>query len=135
MSGRFQIAVHILTLLYAAQGELLSSEYMAGSVNVNPALVRKELSALIKAGLVASKEGKNGGYYLNKPAHHITMAQVYDAVDPKAVLGQARNVPNPACPIGKQINGYFKEMDDEVQQAVREKLNTQTLDAFYKRFE
>ncbi|UEG51740.1 Rrf2 family transcriptional regulator [Mucilaginibacter daejeonensis] len=135
MSGRFQIAVHILTLLYAAQGELLSSEYMAGSVNVNPALIRKELSALIKAGLVASKEGKNGGYYLGKPAHQITMAQVYDAVDPKAILGQARNMPNPACTIGKQINGYFKVMDDEVQQAVRDRLNTQTLDTFYKRFE
>jgi Rrf2 family protein len=135
MSGRFQIAVHILTLLHAAKGELLASDYIAGSVNINPVLIRKELSSLTKAGMVTSKEGKNGGYTLGKPASQITMAQVYDLVSAKTVLGKARNMPNPACPVGKQINGYFSVMDEEVHQSVLKMLSKQTLDRFYKQFE
>ncbi len=49
-NARFQISVHILTLLAKAEGEALSSELIAGSININPVLVRKEISVLRKAG-------------------------------------------------------------------------------------
>jgi DNA-binding IscR family transcriptional regulator len=66
MNGQFQIAVHILTLLSKQPDELLSSDYIAGSININPVLVRKEISNLRKYGLIDSKEGKAGGYTLKK---------------------------------------------------------------------
>src|SRR5690606_21431196 len=65
---RFATALHILTLLHLQPGELLPSEYIAGSINLNPAVVRKELSNLRNFGLVESKEGKGGGSTLAKPA-------------------------------------------------------------------
>lgn len=135
MNGRFQIAAHILTLLNAAGTEVLSSEYIAGSVNINPVLIRKELSNLIKLGLVASKEGKSGGYYLGKPATQITMSDIYEAVQVNPVLGKARNQPNPRCPVGKQINIYLNAMDKEVHQVIIDKLRKQTLAAFSKQFD
>lgn len=134
MSGRFQIAVHIFTLLHAAGSEVISSDYIAGSTNVNPVLIRKELSHLIKLGLVVSKEGKSGGYLLGKPAEQITMADIYEAVLVTPVLGKARNVPNPLCPVGKQISTYLNHMDNKVHQTIINKLRKQTLAAFSKQF-
>ncbi|RFZ90817.1 Rrf2 family transcriptional regulator [Mucilaginibacter conchicola] len=135
MNGRFSIAMHIMTLLCAGEDSLLSSEFMAGSININPVLVRKELSNLLKHGLISSQMGKNGGYALAKPAKDITIAGIYEAVKPDAVLGQAKNQPNPACPIGKQINAHLKQLDAEIEQVMLNKLGTTTLAEFCNKFE
>ena len=134
MSGRFQIAVHIMTLLHAAGNELLSSDYIAGSTNVNPALIRKEISNLTKLGLIASKEGKSGGYTLGKPADTITLADIYEAVQANPVLGKARNIPNPACPVGRQINNHLNTLEKEITNTITSKLRKQTLAVFSKQF-
>lgn len=60
MTGRFAISMHILTLLAKANGEWLPSDLLAGSININPVLVRKELINLRNKGLVVSREGKYG---------------------------------------------------------------------------
>ncbi|MEO7215332.1 Rrf2 family transcriptional regulator [Mucilaginibacter sp.] len=133
MNGRFPIALHIMTLLCSAE-RMLSSEYMAGSINVNSVLVRKELSNLIKNKLVSSQEGKNGGYTLARPAAQITLAEIYETVKPEAVLGQAKNQPNPACPIGKQINQHITDLYVDVDKALMQRLGNTTLLAFVAKF-
>ncbi|MFD0794397.1 Rrf2 family transcriptional regulator [Mucilaginibacter litoreus] len=133
MNGRFSIAMHIMTLL-CADDKLLSSDYMAGSINVNPVLVRKELSNLIKHNLITSRLGKNGGYTLAKPAKDITLASIYATVKPGTILGQAKNKPNPACPIGKQINRHLKDLDEEIEKAMIAKLGDTDLASFCKKF-
>jgi Rrf2 family protein len=134
MNGQFQIAVHILTLLNAQPGELLSSEYIAGSININPVLVRKEISNLRKYGLIDSKEGKAGGYSLGMPAKKILMSDVYKAVKVQPALGQAKNKPNPACPVGKQISEHLDELANEVDNTIINKLKTITLADFGEKF-
>ncbi|MES2267095.1 MAG: Rrf2 family transcriptional regulator [Bacteroidota bacterium] len=134
MNGRFPIAMHIMTLLCTAD-EVMSSEYMAGSINVNPVLVRKKLSNLIRHGLIISRQGKNGGYQLGKDANHISLASIYRAVKPDAVLGQAKNQPNPACPIGKQINAHLKQLDNDIELTMLNKLGNTTLAEFCKKFD
>lgn len=134
MNGRFQIAVHILTLLHSAGDESLSSDYMAGSININPVMVRKELSNLRKAGFVKSKEGNMGGYTLAKPAKQISIADIYMAVNQTPLLGEARNVPNPACPIGQEINEQMHALNAQLNNIVTEHLGQQTLEQFYHQF-
>jgi Rrf2 family protein len=134
MNGRFPIAMHIMTLL-SADNRLQSSEYLAGSININPVLVRKELSNLVRHGLISSQLGKNGGYTLAKPAKDISIATIYKAVKPDAILGHAKNRPNPACPIGKEINNHLKQLDAEIEQVMMNKLGTTTLAEFCKKFE
>jgi Rrf2 family protein len=134
MNGRFQIAVHIMTLLYAAGNDLLSSDYIAGSVNINPVLIRKELSNLIKQGLVSSKEGKSGGYFLAKPAEQVSLADILNAVKTDPVLGKARNKPNPNCDIGREIDGQLSNLEREIEQLIFDKLSKQSLIKFYKQF-
>lgn len=133
-NGRFSISVHILTLLATAGEELMPSELIAGSININPVLVRKEISNLRDHGLVISKEGKNGGTQLAKPAGQILLSDVYAAVKQNPLLGVSKNSPNPACPVGRQINEHLEGLYEEVDKALLEKLGETTLEAFASRF-
>jgi Rrf2 family protein len=134
MDGRFAISMHILTLLTQADGAWLSSDYLAGSININPVLVRKEISNLRKHGLVASREGKNGGSALAKPAGKILLSDVFRATHEGAFLGKARNSPNPDCPVGRQINQHLSSLYSEAERALLNQLGTKTLADFYQQF-
>lgn len=133
-NGRFSISIHILTLLDLLSEELLTSEVIAGSININPVLVRKEISNLKKHGLVESKEGKAGGYALAKPARQILLSDVYQAVRQAPILGATRNSPNPACVVGKQINKHLGTLFTEAEDALVKKLGKSTLADFSKKF-
>ncbi len=134
-NSRFAISLHILTLLEKAKGELLSSEYMAGSININPVLVRKELSNLRNHGFVNSKEGKNGGSYLSKSAKEINLADIYNAVKQINLLGISKNTPNPQCPVGKQMNTHLNNLYNSTEQALVKELSSQTLADFSSQFD
>ena len=134
-NGRFAIALHILTLLEKANGGLLSSEYLAGSININPVLVRKELSNLRNHGFVSSKEGKNGGSTLAISGKDITLASIYECVKQISLLGHQKNSPNPKCPIGKDINMHLDNLYDETEKVLIAQLSKQTLTDFSNQFQ
>jgi Rrf2 family protein len=134
-NSSFSISVHILTLLASAKGELLSSDYMAGSININPVQVRKELINLRKHNLVGSKEGKNGGIYLAKPTSAIYLSDVYDAVKRSSLLGQSKNTPNPNCLIGRQIGEHLNNLYTDAEKALIDQLKTVTLEKFLNKFD
>lgn len=132
--GRFAISIHILTLLANADDEWLSSEYIASSININPVLVRKEISNLRKAGLVQSKEGKNGGSSLAKPADQILFSEIYKIVYDRPVLGLAKNDPNPKCPVGKEINNHLATLYQDAENGLLERLGNTNLQQFEAQF-
>ncbi len=134
MNSRFTVSVHILTLLAQAKDELLSSEYIAGSININPVLVRKELTNLRKYDLIASREGKNGGSYLGKPPEDILMSDVYKAAHSSTLLGQLKNKPNPHCVVGKQITKQLDRLSDQAEKAMLEQLGKVSLKKFMRSF-
>jgi Rrf2 family protein len=133
-SSRFAVSMHILTLLEATPNELMSSDYLAGSININPVLVRKEISNLKKHGLVESKEGKSGGFALAKPAKQIQLSEVYKAVRQTPILGKMKNKPNPSCEVGKQIGKHLDNLFETAEEALVKSLGQQTLADFAKRF-
>ncbi|GAB3504879.1 Rrf2 family transcriptional regulator [Spirosoma knui] len=134
MNSRFAISLHILTLLDQSKGEWLTSDYLAGSININPVLVRKEISNLRNHGLVISREGKNGGAMLAKPASQIRLSDVFQATRQGSFLGTTRNSPNPDCPVGKQINQHLDGLYNDVEEALVQKLGTSTLENFSGKF-
>lgn len=134
-NSRFAISLHILTLLEKAKGEVMSSDYIAGSININPVLVRKELVNLRNHGFVVSKEGKNGGSLLSKSADTITLDQVYTAVKQNNLLGVSKNVPNPQCPVGKQMNKHLDALYESTENALLKELADKTLSAFSSEFD
>jgi Rrf2 family protein len=134
-SSRFSVSIHILTLLAREEGEILSSDYIAGSININPAMVRKELINLRKHSMIGSKEGKNGGVYLSRPPREIYLSDIYQAVNQMDLLGKSKNKPNPHCQVGKQINTHLKNLYAEAEKALVSQLGRVTLKKFARQFD
>ncbi|HCN48720.1 MAG TPA: Rrf2 family transcriptional regulator [Chryseobacterium sp.] len=132
---RFATAVHIMTLLAKSPQEWLTSEWIAGSINVNPVIVRKEISVLREAGLITSRQGKEGGSQLGRNADMITISEIYKAVKNTEVLGKKNQNPNPACSVGKEINVHLNTLFEETDQLVVNFLGDKSLQKFADQFE
>ena len=127
MNSRFAVAGHILTLLAGAGGEPLTSEHIAGSVNTNASLVRRLLSMLARAGLTTAQHGTGGGALLARPAESITLRDVYRAVDEGELFALHRARPNPACPVGRTIQGALETRIDAATRALEDELARTTV--------
>lgn len=131
---RFATAVHIMTLLADSPQDWLTSDWMAGSININPAMVRKELSVLREAGLVVSRQGKEGGSQLSRSAEAITISEIYSAVKNTEVLGKKNQNPNPLCTIGRDINNHLNNLFVETDELVLKFLGNKSLKEFSEQF-
>ena len=134
ISGKFAITLHILSLLSKQPEEFLSSEYLAGSMNINAVLVRKEIANLKKHNLVESREGKYGGTRLLKPAKDITLNDIFAITFESVHLGYSKNSPNPACPVGLKINDRLDILYKDVNTSISKQLNKISLLEFTKEF-
>lgn len=130
VKSKFAISVHILSLLSLSETEWLSSDIIAGSMNTNPALVRKELAGLREAGLIEGKEGKNGGSKLARPANSILMSDIFEIIKDKHVFGFSPNLPNPDCVVGANINTALDKLFNDIDKSIHDRLARLTLAEF-----
>lgn len=126
-SSRFAVAVHILALLEESGGEPVTSEYIAGSVNTNPAVVRRILSMLAKAGITTSRLGTGGGALLARPATDVTLLEVFRAVEACNLFAMHNAQPNPQCPVGRNIQGVLEEATGAAQRALEAELEDRSV--------
>ncbi len=127
LSSRFAVAVHILAV-QALDGERpLTSEFLAGSVNTNPVVVRRLLGMLRRAGLVTIQPGPGGGARLARPAAGIRLVDVYRAVEKGEVLTLHKRPPSRFCPVGRNIEGVLGEIFCEAEEALERVLQKRTL--------
>ncbi|MBF4486425.1 MULTISPECIES: Rrf2 family transcriptional regulator [unclassified Flavobacterium] len=134
ISGKFAITIHILTLLTKFPNDYLSSEFIAGSINLNPVLVRKEIANLKANHIVESKEGKNGGTKLSVDPSKITLKEIFEMTFETINLGYAKNQPNPDCPVGKKINENLSSLYADMNQKVGLQLEGISLEDFSNQF-
>ena len=129
ISSRFTIGLHILTAIDTFQNEYkVTSEFLAGSIQTNPVVVRRILGQLKKAGLIESSQGV-AGITIPKPLDHITFYDVYTAVEPveEGDLFRFHDSPNPDCPVGRNIHRLLDGKLREIQNAMEEKMRRYTL--------
>ncbi|MDO5748788.1 MAG: Rrf2 family transcriptional regulator [Planctomycetia bacterium] len=130
ISSRFTIALHVFACLDEFQGQFkLTSDLLAGSVNVNPVVIRKILGQLKSAGLVNVARGA-GGASIAKPLSEITFLDVYNAVEcvEDGQLFHFHERPNEACPIGRNIHTILDEKLQRIQNAMERELASITLE-------
>ena len=127
ISSRFAVGVHILTLLAQSQGKPITSEWIAGSASTNPAVVRKLLGMLAKAGLTTSQLGLGGGALLARSPKEITLLDVYRAVGEGELFALHNEQPNPACPVGCNIQSALHGTMSRAQRALENELASQTI--------
>ena len=118
----------MLALLAQQEGVPLSSEIIAGSVNTNPALIRRLLSMLANAGLTASQLGAGGGALLAREPHAITLLDVYRAVDMEDDHRLAiHEEPNRRCVIGRHIHAVLDAAIGPAETAFEAQLERRSL--------
>ncbi|MEI7024810.1 Rrf2 family transcriptional regulator [Paenibacillus sp. y28] len=129
ISSRFSVGVHILSLVSMENSALCTSEWIAGSVNTNPVVIRRIMGMLKKAGLIHIPPG-TGGASLRKGLDEITLLDVYRAVDAvgEGELFQIHGNPNPDCEIGANIQTVLEILLKRAQEAMEQVLADITLE-------
>lgn len=118
----------MLSVVALRPDELVTSEFIAGSVKTNPVVVRRLLGRLRRAGLVRIQPGARGGARLARPARRISLAEVYQAVEGGQLLSLHRRPPNPLCPVGRCIGGVLGGVFGEAEAALVGVLKRKTLE-------
>ena len=107
----------------------VNSEFLAGSIGVNPVIVRTVISQLREAGIVQTQRGSSGAE-LSRRLDEITLYDVYKAVgsvDAEEGLFHFHEQPNPDCPVGRNIHKVLDRHLAEVQKAMEDSLKATTL--------
>ncbi|EIP96589.1 putative transcriptional regulator [Opitutaceae bacterium TAV1] len=110
MSGnsRFAVSVHVLAYLAYKAGASVTSAEIASSVDTNPVVIRRQLSALVRARLVIAHKGASGGFSLTSAPANITLLDIHRAVEPQPAHSLARFAPNHKCPVGARIETILR---------------------------
>ncbi len=129
-SSRFTIGVHLLAVIaYLGKDEKVTSAVLAGSIGVNPVIVRNIMGELKEAGLISISQGRSGITLLKKPSE-ITFFDVYRAVEcvKDDSLFHFHENPNPECPIGRNIHKAMDAKLGKIQERMEDEMKKITLD-------
>ena len=130
ITSRFTIAVHLLTCIdYFQDQKRVGSEFLAGSIGVNPVIVRTVISKLREAGIVTTQRGSSGAR-LARPLSEITFFDIYkavDSVDAKEGLFHFHENPNTDCPVGRNIHKAMDGRLAAIQTSMEDQMRRITL--------
>ena len=126
-STRLSVAVHVLLCIATFEGQSkTTSTFLAGSVGVNPVIVRNTLGMLKAAGLVRVDAGV-GGAHLARDAEQISLLDVFRAVEESESPFRFHENPNPACPVGRNVRAVLAHRLSAANAAMLEQLSQITL--------
>src|SRR5690242_14488650 len=132
-SCRFAMAVHVLAVLAYKDGDRVTSELLARSVNTNPVVIRRLLLALQEARLVETRKGAGFGSRLSRSAARIDLGEVFRAVEQEEAFCLPPKKPNQACPVGHCIQAALEQVFSSALQAMRDDLARTTLGDILKK--
>jgi Rrf2 family protein len=124
-NSRLTIAVHAVTWLALAQRRghaSLTSDQVAASVNTNPVILRRCLGDLGRAGLVRARRGRHAGWTLDRRPEHITVLDLFDAVESEPLFALHSTEPNLECPVGRGIRPVLDQVYGRAADVLRQEL-------------
>jgi Rrf2 family protein len=127
----------VLYLATKNQDEVVPSDEIARKLSIPKEFVSKILQSLTESGIVDSKKGKSGGFYLSKKTSRIHLIDIVAAIDGleifnKCVLGFPNCSPDKPCPLHdkwgelrtKAYDMLTKETIDHFKEKTLNKINT-----------
>ena len=130
ITSRFTVALHIFTCVEVFKDEYkVTSDFLAGSINTNPVIIRKILTQLKNAGLIEVVRG-TGGITVTRPLSEITFFDVYQAIEPveNGDLFHFHENPNPECPVGRNIHALLDQKLQAIQDAMEDEMKRYTIE-------
>ena len=106
----------------------LTSEVLAKSMGTNPAVFRRTMAGLRKAGHVTSGKGHGGGWQLARSLDQITMLAVYDALDRPTLFAMGNRNPSLGCKIQANVNALLSDTMAQAKALFLERFGQVTLD-------
>jgi len=105
-------------------GEWASTQEIAAAEDVPPQFLAKVIQHLVQARLLESSFGKNGGHRLARPADHIVVSEVLEAIEGPLMLNTCLHNPKHCGFSGScMIHPVWVELQD----AMREVMQRHTL--------
>ncbi len=129
ISSRFTIAIHIFACMDTFRDKYkITSDFLAGSVNVNPVIIRKVMQQLKRAELINVARG-TGGIEPVKSLNEITLLDIFKAVESieNGELFHFHENPNSSCPVGRNIHKGLDDKLESIQQAMEERMSEITV--------
>ena len=94
ISSNAYFAVETLAQLAASDRDrLYTAEALAAGINRSVGFTRELMAELRAAGLVRAPRGPHGGFCLSKPAHRITVAEVFRVFDAAEMMSDGAMPP------------------------------------------
>lgn len=129
-SRRFPVAIHTLSLLAVKPEKHFSSDLIARSVGTNSVVIRRVLSMLHKAGMIACQAGVGGGAKLAVSPKELSLLEIYRAVEASELF--ALHKPQPECPVACALQTELVETMKRLENAMFQEMSNITLDQFSK---
>lgn len=92
----------------------MTSEQLAKCMGTHPVVVRRTMSGLREAGLVASERGHAGGWRITADLSTVTLRQLHEALGEPAIFAIGNRNQTPACLVEQAVNAT---LDDAFAQA------------------
>jgi Rrf2 family protein len=111
-------ALHaILYLVMAEPDKPVGVQLLAEKLGVSQTYLSKMMTKLVKAGLIQSTPGANGGYRLRRSQHDISFLDVIHAIEGTASLFECSIKHDSECMIQKVV----LEAENQMEQYLRNK--------------
>ena len=113
-------ALRILRALHC--GGQLSAAAVAQREHMQKAITLKLLNRLLSAGIVESRRGVSGGYFLKRRCEDLSIYDVFQALGEPPLLNrcqredyQCENFPKGGCGVCRELSRVQKALDRELQ--------------------
>lgn len=127
----------VLFLAAQAKGEVIASDEIAKKLGIPKEFISKILQSLTESGIIDSKKGKAGGFFLAKDPSKIRLIDIVAAIDGlgmfnSCVLGFPHCSPDNPCPLHskwgelrtKTYNMLTDETIDKFKETTLRKVNS-----------
>jgi Rrf2 family protein len=129
----FSSAIHVLLSLLDRRGDWLNSNELAESVGSHPVMIRRLVSKLVKAGLIESRTGRDGGVRLKKDPKRISAYDILHAVDGGELVKLHQSPAKKECPVSCQIAQIMEKVKATAETAVNEAFMKLSLHQLYSK--
>lgn len=125
--------LHVLLHMAEADGPATSAT-LAAAMGTNPVVLRRLMTGLREAGLVASAKGHGGGWVISCPLDRITLRDVHVALGAPRLVSLGFREDRPSCLVAQAVNEQLGAAVQAAEEGLLERLGSVTLAALARDF-